>query len=68
MKTVQLQIEDTIFEQVIAFLNIFPDNKLKVLSEPPHIPFVSEAEQHEIEALLRDSECFEGEKKVTVEL
>lgn len=68
MKTVQLQIEDAIFEQVIAFLKIFPDNKLKVLSEPPHIPFVSEAEQHDIEKLLRDPECFEGEKKVTVKL
>ena len=38
------------------------------LQDGDEIPFVSEAEQQEIETLLRDPDCFEGEKKVTVEL
>ncbi len=53
MKTVQLYIEDTIFEHVIAFLKIFPENRLKVIMpEPSQTGFVSEAEQQDIEKLL----------------
>jgi len=68
MKTIRLQIEDTIFEQVIAFLKIFPENRLKVMPESLKMPFVSKAEQEDIEELLRNPECFESEEHVTVEL
>lgn len=61
MKAVVLEIEDDIFERVIAFLNIFPDNKLKIVSDIVPLGFVSKAEQQDIENLLSDPECFESE-------
>lgn len=68
MKTIVLEIDDDIFERVIAFLKIFPENKMKVISDKEHIPFVNEEEQRDIEELLKDKECFETEHKVVVEL
>lgn len=68
MKTLVLEIDDDIFERVIAFLKILPENKMRVISGRDHIPFVSEEEQRDIEELLNDRECFETEYKVTVEL
>jgi len=68
MKTLVLEIDDDIFERVIAFLKILPENKMRVISDREHIPFVSEEEQRDIEELLKDRECFETEYKVTVEL
>ena len=68
MRTLVLEIDDDIFERVIAFLKILPENKMRVISDREHIPFVSEEEQCDIEELLKDRECFETEYKVTVEL
>ncbi len=66
MKTLVLQIDDLIFEDVVTFLQTFPTNRLKMLTKEADSPFVSAAEQDDIEDLLHDPDCFVIAHRTTV--
>lgn len=64
MKTLTIQIDETIFERVIAFLKLFPEERLKVVTPPSPGPCFDEAEQREIDDILRNPECFDAEDDI----
>jgi len=66
MKTVVLQIDDLIFDEIITFLQSFPRNRLKMLTKEVSSEYISAAEQHDIESILQDQECFVIERTTTV--
>ena len=59
MKRLELEINDSIFDTFKNFLELLPKSKIKVkeIDEHFHIPFVSNAEQKEIEKNLRNTNC-----------
>ena len=67
MKSIVLRVEDSLFDNVLAFLRLLPKEKINVISEPI-IPFVDEREQQELEEILKDKECFEIVYRESVEI
>jgi len=54
MKLLELQIEESIFNEVKDFLNILPKRKIKMreILNDSHIAYVSDKEQKDIEKTL----------------
>ena len=59
MKLLELEIDDAIFEKLKGFLEILPKTKVKIkeIFDDTHIPFVSDAEQKDIERRLKNKGC-----------
>jgi hypothetical protein len=60
MKTIVVQIEDDIFEEITAFLKLFPENRVKVITDIEHyISFDEKEKDDDFEGLLKDTERFD---------
>ena len=60
MKSLYLEVDESVYKEFIGFLNLVPKNKIKISTENPlfsRIPYVSEKEQKEIEKLIAKKEC-----------
>ncbi|MDD5092342.1 MAG: hypothetical protein PHQ23_15695 [Candidatus Wallbacteria bacterium] len=70
MKTIMLNIEDSIFDTFLAFLELFPRKKVKVVASIEEltagIPFVSDEEHEEIAGLLKNRNCHQKGKSRVV--
>jgi len=56
MKTITLDIDESVYEKFISFVNTLPKEKVKVFTEidDSHIPYVDDEEQKEIEEILKN--------------
>ena len=57
MRTLTINIDDDIFDKFLGFLDLLPNNKIKVFRD---IPSVDEKEQTELEELLKNPDCHES--------
>jgi hypothetical protein len=60
MKSLFLEVDESVYKEFIGFLNLIPKNKIKISTENPllsKIPYVSDKEQKEIEKLIGRKEC-----------
>jgi hypothetical protein len=60
MKSLYLEVDESVYKEFIGFLNLVPKNKIKISKENPlfsGIPYVSEKEQKEIEKLISKKDC-----------
>jgi len=59
MKTIKLEVDDSIFDRFKGFLEILPKNKVKIkeIYDDSHIDFVEKEEQKDIENILTEKNC-----------
>jgi len=57
MKTIELTIDDSIFDRILNFLELLPKDKIKIRWSDSHIPLIDDAEQLEIEDILKNELC-----------
>jgi len=68
MKTIELTIDDSIFDRILNFLELLPKDKIRILVSDTHIPLIDDAEQLEIENILQDSLCYQTARSKIVAL
>ncbi len=68
MKTIELTIDDSIFDRILNFLELLPKDKIRILVSDTHIPLIDDAEQLEIENILQDSLCYQPARSKIVAL
>ncbi|MDQ3021630.1 MAG: hypothetical protein M3R36_13835 [Bacteroidota bacterium] len=56
MKTLILDIDESIYKQFLSFVETLPKEKIKIFDkiDDSHIPYVSDEEQKEIDEILKD--------------
>jgi len=57
MKTIELTIDDSIFDRILNFLELLPKDKIKIRWSDSHIPLIDDAEQLKIEDILKNELC-----------
>jgi len=57
MKTIELTVDDTVFEKILNFLELLPKDKIKLRVSDTDILSVDDTEQQEIENILKNKEC-----------
>ena len=59
MKMLELEIDESIFDKFKGFLELLPEDKIKIteIYDDSHIPYVSDAEQKDIEDILKNEDC-----------
>ena len=77
MKKLVLEIENSIFDKITAFLELIPKDKLKIYpgeksgvpeeNATHHIDYVDDIEQNKLESILSEKDCFQAEYKKTIE-
>lgn len=68
MKTIELTIDDSVFEKILNFLELLPNDKIKLRVSDPHISSVDDVEQQEIENILKNKECHQAIRSKVVAL
>lgn len=68
MKTIELTIDDSIFDRILNFLELLPKDKIGIRISDTHIPLIDDAEQLEIENILKDSLCYQPSRSKIVAL
>ncbi len=68
MKTIELTIDDSIFDRILNFLELLPKDKIGIRISDTHIPLIDDAEQPEIENILNDSLCYQPSRSKIVAL
>ena len=59
MKILELEVDESIFDRFKGFLELLPDDKIKIteIYDDSHIPYVTDAEQKDIEDTLKNENC-----------
>ncbi len=70
MKLIELEIDDSIFDKFKGFLELLPEDKIKIreIYDDSLIPYVTDAEQKDIENILKNKKCYEVSRSKTVKI
>ena len=70
MKLIELEIDDSIFDKFKGFLELLPEDKIKIreIYDDSLIPHVTDAEQKDIENILKNKKCHEVSRSKIVKI
>ncbi len=70
MKLLELEVDESIFDRFKGFLELLPSDKIKVreIYDDSHIPYVTDAEQKDIEDILKNENCHVASHSKTVRI
>lgn len=70
MKTLRINIDDSVYDKFITFIKSLPKEKVNVFDEidDSHIPFIDIEEQKEIMEIVKDSDAKIMSKSKTINL
>lgn len=70
MKTIILDIDESLYKQFLSFVETLPQEKIKIFDQidDSHIPYVSAMEQKEIDEILKNPDTKIVSKSKTIDL
>lgn len=70
MKLIELELDDSIFDKFKGFLELLPEDKIKIreIYDDSLISFVADAEQKDIENILKNKNCHKVSRSKTVKI
>jgi len=68
MRRIQVDLDDSVYERVLRFLELLPENMIKITEKPDlsHIPDVPEDEAKNIQDILGDPESHEDSRRKNI--